>query len=419
MDGLIELKPGKSGAPTPIIELPAEVKQRLEEVVDRYVQQLAERSPDRGYGEVVSQIANLAQDDVRAASQVSNRILDKPVRTAKGSPIEQTQNALIELRRTLEDLEPTDERLLGTGKLWGLIPIPLRGRVQDYVHRFQSSQQNINAIVGSLRKGAEQLGADNESLDQERENLHQVTERLRQAFYLTSKLDERLEAVAKELEKTDPAKAKALRTEVQFYVKQKAQDLLTQIAVNTQGYAALDLIRKTNHDLVLSVERASTTTVAALRTAVIAAQALAHRNMVLKQVSSLSKTTGQLIGGTGDMLKQQAHAIADQAGRPVVEVEVIRGAFRNIMDAMDVIDSYRERSLGELDQQVRVLAEEVEKTRAVLEARREAAALPVAVVETKPALPPSLEEQLGQEPADIAEAVSEPAPKPRRTRRSA
>ena len=70
-----------------------------------------------------------------------------------------------------------------------------------------------------------------------------------------------------------------------FYVRQKRQDLLTQLAVSVQGYLALDLVRKNNVELIKGVDRATTTTVSALRTAVIVAQALANQKLVLDQIT--------------------------------------------------------------------------------------------------------------------------------------
>src|SRR3546814_20968894 len=77
-----------------------------------------------------------------------------------------------------------------------------------------------------------------------------------------------------DLDHSDPAKAKAIRETALFYARQRTQDLLTQMAVTVQGYLALDLVKKNNVELVKGVDRASTTTVAALRTAVTVAQAL-------------------------------------------------------------------------------------------------------------------------------------------------
>ena len=51
---------------------------------------------------------------------------------------------------------------------------------------------------------------------------------------------------------------------------------MTQMAVAVQGYMALDLIRRNNLELIRGVDRAQTTTIAALRTAVMVSQALSR-----------------------------------------------------------------------------------------------------------------------------------------------
>ena len=47
-----------------------------------------------------------------------------------------------------------------------------------------------------------------------------------------------------------PGKSRVVREEMLFYVRQKVQDLLTQLAVNIQGYLALDMVRKNNLELI-------------------------------------------------------------------------------------------------------------------------------------------------------------------------
>src|SRR3546814_5446228 len=65
------------------------------------------------------------------------------------------------------------------------------------------------------------------------------------------------------------------------------------MAVSVQGYLALDLVKKNNVELVKGVDRASTTTVAALRTAVTVAQALTNQKLVLGQITVLNTTTAR------------------------------------------------------------------------------------------------------------------------------
>src|SRR3546814_70180 len=110
-------------------------------------------------------------------------------------------------------------------------------------------------------------------------NLWAAMGRLEQMIHISKTVDARLEAKALELDATDPAKAKAVRETALFYVRQRSQDLLTQMAVTVQGYLALDLVKKNNVELVKGVDRASTTTVSALRTAVTVAQALTNQKI--------------------------------------------------------------------------------------------------------------------------------------------
>src|SRR3546814_13540390 len=72
---------------------------------------------------------------------------------------------------------------------------------------------------------------------------------------------------------------------------QRTTDLLTHMAVTVQGYRALELVKKNNVELVKGVDRASTTTVSALRTAVTVAQALTNQKLVLEQITALNTTT--------------------------------------------------------------------------------------------------------------------------------
>src|SRR3546814_8592320 len=114
---------------------------------------------------------------------------------------------------------------------------------------------------------------------------------------LANTLDQRLEAKATELDGTDPAKAKIIRENALFYARQRTQDLLTQMAVTVQGYLALDLVKKNNVELVKGVERASTTTVGALTTAINDAPAMTNQQLVSEQITSHNTTTENNIDG--------------------------------------------------------------------------------------------------------------------------
>ena len=161
-------------------------------------------------------------------------------------------------------------------------------------------------------------------------------------------MDAKIEDKANELDHTDPAKAKALRETALFYVRQRTQDLLTQMAVTVQGYLALDLVKKNNVELVKGVDRASTTTVSALRTAVTVAQALTNQKLVLDQITAINTTTAGLIDSTGALLKSNTAAIHEQAASSTIPVETLQRAFQNIYDTMDAIDTFKLKALDSM-----------------------------------------------------------------------
>ncbi|MBS0473637.1 MAG: toxic anion resistance protein, partial [Proteobacteria bacterium] len=167
--------------------------------------------------------------------------------------------------------------------------------------------------------------------------------------------------------------AKAIRESALFYVRQRTQDLLTQMAVSVQGYLALDLVKKNNVELVKGVDRASTTTVGALRTAVTVAQAMTNQRLVLQQITALNTTTANLIDSTSTLLRDQTGKIHEQAASSTIPIETLQRAFQNIYDTMDNIDTFKVKALESMKQTVTTLSAEVEKSRGYI-ARAEGAA---------------------------------------------
>lgn len=355
---LRSVTPAKAAGLVPIDD---EKKSKLEEKVDTFVAELAaldSNSPD--FGAKVDQITNMGRKEIADAAGHSNRFLDRPVRAMDSD--NKVGADLAALRRTVEDLDPGKRgSLTAPKKLFGVIPFG--NRMRDYFDSYKSSQTHINAILGSLASGKDTLIKDNAAIDVERQNMWATMGRLEQMIHIARVMDARLEEKALELDSTDPMKAKAIRESALFYVRQRTQDLLTQMAVTVQGYLALDLVKKNNVELVKGVDRASTTTVAALRTAVTVAQALIGQKLVLEQITALNVTTANMIESTGEMLKTQTARIHEQAASSTIPIETLQRAFQNIYDTMDNIDSFKLKALDSMKTTVATLSAEVEKSR--------------------------------------------------------
>ena len=189
---------------------------------------------------------------------------------------------------------------------------------------------------------------------------------------MAARLDDVLADRIAKTDAIDVEKARALREDALFYVRQKRQDLLTQLSVTVQGYLALDLIRKNNAELVKGVERATTTTVSALRTAVIAALALGNQRLVLDQINALNTTTGNVIESTSVMLRQQTAEIQNQAASATVSIEKLQAAFNNIYATIDAIDTFKLSALDTMKVTIDSLSKEVARAQVYVERARSA-----------------------------------------------
>jgi len=322
------------------------------------------RSPE--FAAKATDVRSMGDEDIRRAAESSNRLLKSPVRAmqegglSEGSKVGST---MLELRRTVEDLDP--KAATGTKRLLGMIPFG--DKLNDYFKKYQSAESHLDAILHALRDGQDELGKDNGALNLEKQQLWEAMGRLNQYVYVAERLDARLAAGIADIEPINQEKAKALRDDVLFYVRQKHQDLLTQLAVSIQNYLAIDIVIKNNIELMKGVDRASTTTISALRTAVMVAQALGNQKLVLDQITALNTTTSSMIERTSEMLRDNSVAIQQQAASATIGLPQLQAAFQNIYATMDAIDSFKVEALDNMAATIGTLETEVGKSREYLD----------------------------------------------------
>jgi uncharacterized protein YaaN involved in tellurite resistance len=357
----------ETAAPKMAPQVPAAAIPGLDAKVESYMSALltAEtKSPT--FDAKATDVRTMGDDDIRRAAESSNRLLKTPVKALKEGGLSETGRVgktLLDLRRTVEDLDPSQAH--GAKKVFGMIPFG--DRITDYFRKYQSAQSHLDGILHSLRDGQDELQKDNVALNMEKQVLWDSMGRLNQYVYIAERLDAKLTAEIATLEATDPEKATALKQDVLFYVRQKHQDLLTQLAVSIQNYLAIDITIKNNIELIKGVDRASTTTISALRTAVIVAQALGNQKLVLDQITALNTTTSNLIQSTSEMLRDNSVRIQEQAASATIGLPQLQAAFANIYQTMDAIDTYKVQALDAMAATIGTLETEVAKSQAYLD----------------------------------------------------
>jgi uncharacterized protein YaaN involved in tellurite resistance len=333
------------------------------------------RSPQ--FAQKVTAITSMGDKDMRAVASVSNRMLDRPAAVVKaskggggGDAQTRVANTLVDLRATVTELDPNRADLSGVKKV--LKWLPGGDKIQRYFAKYESAQTHLNAIIKSLDSGQDDLRKDNAAIETEKANMWTLMGKLSEYNQLASALDEAITQKVAEFEaagKTDDANT--LKSDALFAIRQRRQDIMTQMAVSVQGYMALDLVRKNNVELIKGVDRAQTTTVAALRTAVIVSQALARQKLVLDQISALNATTSNLIESTSNQLRIQGAEINQQASSSTIEIAKLQAAFDNVFQTMDALDTFRAQAVDSMAQTVTALEGQIERAKPYLERTRQ------------------------------------------------
>jgi len=361
-----------------MVPLSPEDRARLEAMAQAFAQDvLSAGAHTPEFKRKLDAVHELGLPEQRAAAQSSNRMLDRPLRATRAGALAEGSDilrGLTDLRRTVEDLDPsrapTPRRLFGK--------LPGGKKVQNHLDRYQSAQSHLNGILEALYRGQDELRRDNATIETEKVHLWDTMQKLRQYAHVGKAVDEALTRRLTELQATDPEKARMVSEELLFAVRQRVTDLLTQLAVSIQGYLALDLVRRNNMELIKGVDRATTTTVSALKTALMVSQALGTQQAVLGQVTALNDTTGRMIGSTAQLLKQQSTEIQRQAGSATVDPQIIQAAFRDVYGALDAISAYRTQALDRFRETMTVLDKEVAQAQTYLDRERQNAAREVA-----------------------------------------
>jgi uncharacterized protein YaaN involved in tellurite resistance len=367
----------KEDAAPGMVPVPAERQAEINEQARDYIAEVATLNPlSPEYTSKIDGINRLAGQQLVASSNTSSRLLERSSTSVAGakksgnSAQVYVASTLGELRSTVEDLTPNRADFSVGRKILGVIPGG--NKMAKYFQKYESSQKQLDKIIKSLMAGQDELLKDNASLAQEKAQLWETMQGLSEYAVFAKALDT---ATAQKIDamklRGQIEEANKLDSDVLFPIRQRHQDILTQLAVSVQGYLAIDMIRKNNTELIKGVERARTTTISALRTAVIVAQALANQKMVLDQIDAINTTTNNMILKTSEMLKEQTGRIHQQAASSGVSVETLQRAFDNVFQTMDAIDTFRSQANKSMEGTVLALESGLERARPYLERVRQ------------------------------------------------
>jgi uncharacterized protein YaaN involved in tellurite resistance len=233
----------------------------------------------------VAEIESLADRDIRSVAAITARLAERMARDVGG--LEDEDDATVaeqlkELRRTLDRLD---------------------------FKRFEKTRGRIESMVGGLSDAERRLRQENAAIGQEQVALWTQVESLRRFASIAQQLDAGLQASVVTLEGSDAARAHTLRDEVLYPARRRHQEIASQLAVAMQGYAALDVVQENNAELIAALHAATTTTLAALHTAVAVAGVVSNRKVNAEQLASVNAVTGSAVAALDRVTTSRSRAV--------------------------------------------------------------------------------------------------------------
>ena len=351
------------------VPMSAELQNAVEDQVDRFMQGLlTEDVQSEAFKTRLDSAFALGREEVSiAASLMQGRLMQ---RNFIGMEDSSAFQAIQDMRGHLDDLNPgKDGDLFQPQKLLGFIPYG--NKLQNYFRKYQGASGQLQKSMQQLYAARDDMQRDVVDLEATRGKLWEAMQKLGSAIYFAQTLDARLHARVESLKSTDPLRAKALEQEVLFYARQNLQDMLTQQAVCTNGYLALDVLKKTGREMMNGCSRIATTGMSALAVAQTVARATGNQIKVMDMLTGVNSTIEGLIQETGRQLNNHVDKTAQFAQNPMIGMDKLKDMFDQTFKAMDAMDTFRTKAIEVMGQNNDMIKQQLSKADQYLDRQRQ------------------------------------------------
>lgn len=351
------------------VPLPASVQAAVEDQVARFIDGLlGEDLQSEAFKARLDSAFALGREEISvAASLMQGRFMQRNFVGLENSP---AFKAVQEMRGHLDALNPGNEGdLLQPQKLLGFIPYG--NKLQNYFRKFESAGEQMQKSMQKLYAARDDMQRDVVDIEATRAKLWEAMQKLAAAVQFSESLDAKLALKVEGLKVSDPERARALEQEVLFYVRQNLQDILTQQAVCTNGYLALDVLKKTGREMMNGCSRVAATGMSALAVAQTVARATGNQVKVMEMLTGVNSTIENLIAETGRQLNTHVEKTTQFAQNPLVGIEKMKEMFDQTFKAMDAMDNFRSKMVDVMGQNNAIVKEQLARADAYIDRVRQ------------------------------------------------
>jgi uncharacterized protein YaaN involved in tellurite resistance len=339
------------------VPLPHELKTAVDEQVDRFVGALmTENVNTEAFKAKLDSAFALGKEEISVASSLmQGRFMQ---RNFVGVEDSSAYKAIAVMRGHLDDLNPGKAGdLFQPQKLLGLIPFG--NKLQAYFRKYESVGSQLQKSMQQIYAARDDMQRDVVEIESVRTKLWEAMQKLGAAIHFAERLDTQLAIKVDSLQASDPERAKAFQQEVLFYARQNLTDMLTQQAVCTNGYLALDVLKKTGREMMNGCSRVATTGMSALAVAQTVARATGNQIQVMEMLGGVNASIENLITETGKQLNNHVDKTAQFASNPMIGIDKIKEMFDQTYKAMDAMDTFRLKAIDVMGKNNAIMKEQL------------------------------------------------------------
>jgi uncharacterized protein YaaN involved in tellurite resistance len=246
----------------------------------------------------------------------------------------QVTKDLVQLRIELGKIAPASN---GGSAVKILRAIPFSGgalrQLERIAIRYESVSRQVMTIEHRLAEGRAMLRNDNTQLRQLYQEVEAQQAPIARNIYLGNALASEIEKL---LERTTDARKKERIQTLLFDVTMRVQDLQTMREVHAQFFVSIELTRVNNSRLAQAVDRTLSLTTSTLTVGLALQAALSNQRRVLDATRRTREFLGDLVVANAASIKQHATEIGDVYREPVLALEKLEQAHRDLVEAVDI-----------------------------------------------------------------------------------
>lgn len=313
-------------------------------------------SQNPAFESMLKRIENLGHGELSSVGGGSRRMMERSLQNGHGgNSHEIVSSALGNLNVLVKELVPSPANISPRG----IFGIPKKNGLNLYFDKYADANDTINAVVKSLLAGKSAIIKDNAMLEQEKQELIGTLGTLNEYLVLVDILEQETLVKIEELKANGVQSANELRmfeADVLFAIRQKKQDIVSRMAVGSQAYLAMGLIRDNNKQLHKNIDSARATTLTALRTAILVAQSLSNQKIILDDIDAIVREADVSVRRATRNINGEASKMRVGNVDKSQAVEQLQRAFDNVQSAIDKLSEVK----AETDQQMSIALEEME-----------------------------------------------------------